>query len=490
MTSLTETVRSEISSRGLLRAGQPVLVAVSGGVDSMVLLAILHSLSKPFRWKLTVAHFNHQLRGLSSNADERLVSRTCASLGVPVTVGRANVRAFAKSTGVSLEMAGRTLRHRFLAKAASDRGIRTIAVAHHLDDQIELLFIRLLRGSGTQGLAGMKWSSASPVDPQLEVVRPLLNCSKQVLQEYSVQHGVQFREDASNASVEILRNRIRHELLPLLRTRYQPALDRAITRVMRIVSDESSLTWSIAEEWLARHRIAKKDDSRRTSLWKVPNLSSYSFEELPAAVQRCCVQHQLLALGVEPDFELIEHLRRHPGKQIEVSRTSFSSPKLQPDKTDPGTGLVLKQQQGRVTPVKTSPKTDFEPGSIELNLAQAGKKRWHGVEMSWRLKSVKGPKLPARKKGEEFFDAAALGRRVVVRHWRPGDRIEPIGMGGTVKIQDWFVNLKLPQARRRKLLVGTTEHGQVFWVEGLRISERFKLTPGTIRRLHWRWQRL
>src|SRR5207245_6181139 len=175
----------------------------------MVLLEALRRLAPANRWKLTVAHFNHQLRGRASEADEKFMARITEEWDLPLVVGRAPVRTFAARHRLSLEMAARGLRHEFLARSACNRGVETIALAHHADDQVELFFLRLLRGAGGEGLAGMKWRNASPSDPGIQLVRPLLDQPKSALRVYAAERKIQFREDATNASLDIQRNRIR-----------------------------------------------------------------------------------------------------------------------------------------------------------------------------------------------------------------------------------------------------------------------------------------
>jgi tRNA(Ile)-lysidine synthase len=148
---LDQTIRE----RGLFRRGQKILVAVSGGVDSMVLLHALNALAKRNQWQLTIAHLNHQLRGRSSDADERLVTRTAKSFGLPVVAARVDVKKLARTGKLSIEMAARKARHEFLAQTAARLKISHIALAHHADDQVELFFLRLFRGAGSEGLAGM-----------------------------------------------------------------------------------------------------------------------------------------------------------------------------------------------------------------------------------------------------------------------------------------------------------------------------------------------
>src|SRR6266566_2045265 len=165
-----------IQSRRLIKPRQKFLVAVSGGLDSMVLLELLRRLAPIHHWQLCVAHFNHRLRGRSSQDDERLVRATSAKLKIPCLVGQADVKRVANEQKLSLEMAARRLRHQFLARVALERGLKSIALAHQADDQVELFFLRLLRGAAGPGLAGMKWTSPSPADPNLALVRPLRDC--------------------------------------------------------------------------------------------------------------------------------------------------------------------------------------------------------------------------------------------------------------------------------------------------------------------------
>lgn len=453
MTNLQEHVEQSIRDRKLFRRGERILVAVSGGLDSMVLLHLLHALAGRNRWKLFVAHFNHQLRGSSSEADARLVGKTAAILGLPFSVGTGPIRARARERAQSIEMAARELRHKFLARTATRLRIRRVALAHHADDQVELFFLRLLRGAGGDGIAGMKWRSPSPAKARVQLIRPLLEASRADLEQFARQSRIRFREDASNASRDFLRNRIRHELLPWLRDRFQPALNQTVLRLMKIVGAEAQFVEAAAQAWLGRRRPA--------------------FDRLAAPLARRVLQVQLQRHKILPEFDLIESLRLSPDKPFTLSPVA----------------TVARDPAGRVS-VSPVLSAGFKRGrrTVELK-GQAGQGRFGGLRFCWRTVSRRGPLRPPPAPGTEVFDADKIGGRIVLRHWRAGDRFQPIGLRARVKLQDWFTNRKIPRERRHRLVIATTELGEVIWVEDQRIGEQFKLTTGTRRRLIWRWGR-
>jgi tRNA(Ile)-lysidine synthase len=447
---------SEIQNRNLLSRGQKILVAVSGGADSLVLLYVLNSLAKKNRWQIFIAHFNHQLRGHASDADEKLVRQTAKKLRLKFCGGRAEVEKFAIQEKISVEMAARKLRHEFLARIAREQKISTIALAHHADDQVELFFLRLLRGAGGEGLAGMKWRSPSSADKQITLVRPLLGFSKNEILEFARANKIKFREDATNFSNDFLRNRIRNELLPLLQKNYQSGLAKTVLRLMEIVGDESEFVSATAAAWLAKSEMA--------------------FEKLPVAVQRKVLQSQLTELGVAADFDLIEQLRASVGKFISIN-SSLS---------------VARDADGKIklANVKERLAEKFKADEFKLNLSgRAGRVEFAGLKFGWTLKRYGGSRGRSPHQ-TEFFDADKIGGEIVLRHWRAGDRFWPIGLKSAVKLQDLFVNAKIPAARRRNLILAATAGGEIFWVAGLRISEKFKLTPTTKRQLVWNWSKI
>lgn len=354
-------------------------------------------------------------------------------------------------------MAARELRQRFLARTATRRKIRVIAFAHHADDQVELFFLRLLRGAGTEGLAGMKWRNPSPANSRITLARPLLAESKAALAAWAVDQKIPFREDATNAQVDIRRNRIRRELLPLLAGKYQPALVPVILRQMDILAADAEFVNQAAREWLIARRPAK-------------------FDSLPVALQRACLQLQLAQKGVMANFELIEQIRAFEDRPVAVDMER----------------VVSRDATGRLR-LEAARKSVFGGGQIRRRLTgRAGEFNFKNVRFSWKIGHPGTGTVNAQKNAlnTEHFDADKVGKVIGLRHWRPGDRFQPIGMAGGVKLQDLFTNRKIPRAERHRLVVATTAAGELFWVEGLRMAERFKLDKTTARGLQWCWERL
>lgn len=442
MSAVLETIGAQ--SRKLFPKGKAILVAVSGGVDSMVLLYALNHFAKQCKWRLVVGHYNHRLRGNASLADLRLVEKTARQLMLPCITGQWEKDAkLVRAHG--LEMAARQSRHEFLAQSAKKRRCGIIAMAHHLDDQAETFLWRLMRGAGGKGLGGMRARAPFPGHPKLTVARPFLQIHKRDLRQYAENDGIQFREDASNEETNHLRNRIRYQLLPELRRNFHPEIDRAILQSQGLVRVDADFVSAAAHEWLASHQ-------------RKP------FSQLHPALQRWVIWHQLIELKLEPQHDQIETLRQSPGRPISINPRQAL--RLDPD------GRI---QLHETVPLKHNPSQNvFTPSA-----------RWteHVLAKTY-IRCRIAPTKPREFEGE-IFDASRVGGKIHLRHWQPGDRFQPIGMEQPVKLQDLFTNAKVPAAEKRQRILACTEAGEIFWVQGLRIGEIAKTQPDTARFLGW-----
>jgi len=392
-----------------------LLVGVSGGADSVALLHALLALG----YRPHVCHLNHCWRGAASDADAAFVRQLARQLGLPVTI---QARKVAHS-----EDAARRARQIFFERVAKKTGSSTLVLAHTADDQAETFLLRLLRGAGPAGLGGM-WADRRI--GQLRVVRPLLEVTRSEIIKYLKSHHLTWREDASNADRRYLRNRIRHELLPLLERDYNPGIRKVLRRTAEILRAEA------ANDPVATRRRAIRE-------W----LDDLSFEHIEAVRQ--------LATGGEV------HL---PGGVRVCSEYGR-----------------LRKTAGRGTPVAACwPLAENGETAIsELCV------RFHAkpgvAETCYNYN-----KFPRPAGKGECFDADALGAEPFVRTWREGDVFQPLGMTGTKKLQDFFVDEKVPRRQRGRLPLVCAADGRIAWVVGYRMADPFKVTEQTRRVLRLR----
>lgn len=465
MPDLVDRVADILNRCGVVSGRDRMGVAVSGGLDSMVLLHVMHQISGRQANPCCVMHFNHRLRGRASLLDAEFVRQQAALLGLECVFGEGDVARQVRESRQSVEMAAREQRHRFLAREARRLGLKWVVLAHHADDQVELFFVRLLRGAGSAGLAGMALAGPSPMDCAVNLLRPFLETRRSELVSYATQHGLKWREDRSNQSIDPLRNRIRHRLIPVLERDYQSAVKSVVLRQMVLFGGEAEHLAAEARAWL--------DGKRRSD-----------FGQLSEALQRVVLCLQLTDLGLCPDFQRVEWLRSREDAWLSISMQERLRRRidglLELGRVDvaefTSDSLTLLTELGRGA-------ASFAGRLIEWETEISGEPAGAGISRSLLV----GKHRRGEAGGEELFDADAVGQRVLLRHWRRGDRFRPIGMPGYSKLQDLFVNAKVPRSERHSRIVAESETGMIFWVEGLRMGECFKLDKCSRRRLKWRW---
>ncbi|HLQ28019.1 MAG TPA: tRNA lysidine(34) synthetase TilS [Ktedonobacteraceae bacterium] len=479
---MLDTIATYIEHHHLLPQSGTIIVAVSGGADSLCLLHILNRLcgSSDRRYphlRLHVAHLNHKLRGEASAQDAACIAQLAASWGLPVTIGEIDVHALAQQEQRSLEDAARVARYRFLREVAQGQ---PIAVAHHADDQVETLLLHWLRGGGLAGMVGM-------LPRQQDIIRPLLEVSHAQTVAYCQQHELVPLEDASNTDPRFLRNRIRHQLLPLLES-MNPGIRATLLRNAGVIHVD--VQWIEAEVDSYWPSIVVSEGGHNI------RLDSSALLALPLSLQRHLLRRVTaqLCAGQSPlelrHYLLVEQLlqRDQPGvgqtitldlpDQLHVTRdfNSIIFERLSHQVQPPVFSVMDKEM---LLPIPGCIVVQGTPwiASADLvaeNLAQKVREAllrddWSEV---WRL-------LPSTRH-TIYIDADSAGSLLQVRTRRPGDRIRPLGMAHEKKVQDVLVNERIARADRPYIpLFFSTSH--CVWLAGVQIDDRVRLTNKTQR---------
>ncbi len=465
--SIERRVLSYIRKHDLVAAGERVVVGVSGGADSTALLLLIARLAPRLGIVVHAAYFDHLLRGKKASQEEReTVARLASELGMPLMVGSDDVRAYAREKRLGIEEAARELRYRFLAEAARETGARTVAVGHTADDQIETVLLHILRGSGLTGLAGMlprvPWPVAVPERHDLTLVRPLLDLRRSETESYCREMGCEPLEDATNRSPRYKRNVVRNELLPLLRA-HIPGVDVSLLRLARTAATERRALEEMAERALAQSATFEGG---------VVRLSQALLGGVPAGLMPQVMRLAASRLLGDAKDLTERHLQSMAAAAVyKPAGTELDLPR----------GLHLRVEYGEIVLALNESAAEALPVEgvplVVPSVTTAG---------GWRIEaSLSGgvASLP-QSAWEAALDADALVGALRVRRRRPGDHFQPLGLpaGHEKKLQDIFVDLKLPRRRRDNIPVVEDEAG-IVWVADYRIAERVKLSPFTRRAL-------
>jgi tRNA(Ile)-lysidine synthase len=460
---IAERVLRTVREHGLIARGGRAVVALSGGPDSVALVHILRELES--RGELAVAgaaHLNHQLRGADADEDQRFCRTLAAALGLPLEVEQADVRALAREHGRSVEDAARVARYAFLERAADRLGADVIAVGHSRDDQAETFLLRLMRGAGPRGLAGILPRAG-------RVVRPLLDISRAELRAYVAERGIEFREDASNADLIVPRNRVRHELMPYLEREFSPGIADVLAREAAIAREDEDRLQSEAID-LAASVVLRDIPGAHVDVGALTSLHP----ALAARVARIALSE--LAgrrfIGFDHVHALLNFARYGaagaalslPGQQA-VHRGDRIVLQAEPDRS------VARRSGGAAQAARHGTSFRFPlsiPGEVTL------------TAQGWTISAQAfdgPPDGPLRARGDTVAVAAgALVLPLAVRNRRPGDRFKPLGLRGSEKkLQDFLVDRKVPRAARGALPLVVDGEDRIVWVVGQSVGEEFRV---------------
>ncbi|WP_268034229.1 tRNA lysidine(34) synthetase TilS [Algoriphagus sp. PAP.12] len=430
--------QEHIRQKSLLDSNSTYLFACSGGVDSMVLATLLHQLNIPF----VLAHVNFHLRGEESNGDEEFVKNWAVNHEIPYQVLDADAHQVAENQKISTQMAAREIRYDWFENLRRELGLNGIILAHHEDDQIETIFLNLLRGTGLDGLIGM-------ADRKGHLIRPLLPFSRKQIEEFAKESGIQWREDSSNKKTDYKRNKLRLDALPQLFDTAPDAKKNLLSSLNRL-KDSSKAFSTLFENWKSQE-IKVDGDFQFLQISAIKNTSGAT----------SLLFYWLRPFGFNSDQaeSILEACQTHnPGKVFETGNF-----RLTIDRDE----LIL------------SPKTGiFETITIQKN----------DIEVNWEEKTYELLKLHEKapidkSKTNAMLDLEKISFPLEIRSWELGDKFIPLGMKNSKKISDFLIDLKVSVAEKSKIKVLISE-GKIAWVIGYRIADWVKLDASTRKTLY------
>jgi tRNA(Ile)-lysidine synthase len=445
---ILDQVKKTIEQWRLLKKGDKVLIACSGGADSTALIALFLDLRQEYELEVALAHLNHLLRRRAAE-DEQFVIGLARKHNLPLYLRREDVRAYAKEHGLNIEEAGRKRRYDFLKNTAARIHAAKIATGHTMTDQAETVLIRLLRGSGSRGLGGI-----SPVVDDL-IIRPLIELEHQEVEAYLRAKRLAFRTDESNLDRRYLRNRVRLELIPYLQKNYEPSVVQQLSRLAEIIRGEDDFLQNAVQAKMHQALIKKKE-----KLY----LDAAALSSLPPALARRCVRDFLTRVKGD--------LRRISFRNVE----SVLSLKEQQQLHLPG-NLILGREGGHIflreraqNHISYEYSWNGQEGLNikELGLRFAGRKTFKGAIESFLFDDER----------RAYLDWSKLYFPLTIRSRRPGDVYRPLGTPGRKKLKEIMRAKGIPLGHRQRLPVFLSR-GTIVWVLGLPAAEEFKVGAGT-----------
>jgi tRNA(Ile)-lysidine synthase len=455
---LFDQFRRTIDRYHLLEKGDRLIVGVSAGVDSMVLLHLLNAYCEAFHLFLIVAHVNHGFRPEESEKEAELVQKESEQLGLPFEYGQFNVKEFQKLSGFSPQDAARKIRFQFFDDLLKKHHAKKIALGHNADDQVETILLRLIRGSGLQGLKGIL-----PLR-EGKVIRPLLEVWREEIESFAIEKGIHFRLDSSNLKPDYLRNRIRLALIPSVEREYQPNFKKVLLRTSAILREENDYLERGTEE--AYQTIVQ--ESKNTLSFKFSEYQSLhqaiQWRIIRKMMETICAQGMVVEEREWSDVRQIHQRLCQPPPSfiLELSHGVWIEKRYD----------IIELGRGGVRP---SPPFEVElifPGRTIIE--ELGKEIVIEEVNGAQFRDYKGSLTMA------FMDYESLQFPLRIRNFRPGDRFHPLGIKGTQKLKEFFIDHKVPKFERHKIpLVISGE--MIAWIVGYRIDERVKITEKTKR---------
>jgi tRNA(Ile)-lysidine synthase len=443
--ALYEALKRFVQSNGLIQKGSNVLTAVSGGVDSVVMLDLLARLSSEWNLELAILHVNHQLRGRESAGDEKFVERLAEHYKVRMYTARVRTRDEAARKKISIQEAARHLRYAFFVAKRLELSADVVATAHNANDNAETMFLNFLRGTGIDGVAGIPLQRRDDA-----IVRPLLFATRPEIAAYAMEKKLKYREDSSNRTDKYSRNFVRRKIFPLLEKRLNPSLVKTFSNSSRVFRNCADFLEEYVGGVYPKVVTGGEDEFcfQREAL-----------RRQHAYVQQMVVHRAFVEKGIELSAErvlsLVSLLHGEKGSRIDCGNgwtAESGADHILLSRRRPGSAFsYLLEKEGTVT-------SDFFSLSVRKCRNVPNKL---GVDSSI-----------------EYVDAGKVRFPLRVRSWRQGDAFVPLGMKHRKKVSDLFVDLKISRTAKERIPI-VESNGNIVWIAGCRIDDRYKITPSS-----------
>lgn len=465
MDKLIVKVTKTLQKYRMIQCGDKIIVAVSGGPDSICLIDILNQLKKPFGLSLLIAHVNHGIRKREAEIEARFVRLKSFHMGIPFEQLSVSVPSFAEEEGLSIEQAGRRLRYRFFKDLSLKYHAHKIALGHQADDQVETILMRMIRGSGLQGVRGIPAVRG-------EFIRPLIECRRREIENYCLRRNISYCIDSSNREPMYLRNQIRNQLIPLLVKQYNSSFCDHLLQLQEIVQGELTFLEEITEQYYSESIIQK------SSAHMV--LDSKKLREWPVALQRRVIRKALRHLSdylADIQFRHVEDIRNlclmnHGEKVLDLPG------KIQIRKSYQNLEIITAQGDQESLNRKKLIQWEY-PLQIdkEQEYAQLGK-MINTKKCCIKPSTLKNClKNTANKQAVLDYEKLALPLKI--RNRRPGDRFVPLNSCFFKKIKTYFIDQKVPRHDRENIALVVDHLNRIVWIVGYQIDDRFKITENT-----------
>ncbi len=450
------TIRKTAGRHHMIESGDCVLVALSGGADSVCLLDALCKLRETLKIKVAAAHLNHMIRGVEADSDEAYAAELCTRLGVPFYAERVNVPKLAEERGISEELAGRYARYDFFEKICSTGGYNKVATAHNKNDRAETVLMRVLRGTGIDGLCSIKYTRDN-------IIRPLLDVERADIEGYCRENSLDFCTDSTNLASEYTRNKVRNELLPMLEKSFNPSIIDSLCTLADNSAEDSEFLNGYASRLYAR--INSPMPKRKPTVLDIKSLKMVG-ESIQTRLLRIAIS-EVMGSDYKAERTHIEAIRGLLDKETGASATL---PK----------NLTVSVKYGWLEFVKRADnqeECEDKPFCFEIEVED--EERLEAYDITFEVTN----EISKPQKNQMIIDYDALcGRRLFVRNRRDGDRINIFKDGKTRKLKNYWIDKKVPREERGRIPLLCTED-EVIAIIGDRVAEKYKITDSTKRGL-------